>query len=343
MSSRGGNRLLPLGLIAALAGCTPAAVEVDRISAAIIDGTPNPGDPAVVSLLAFKDNVGSRCTATVISPHMLLTAGHCIQETTGFSYTVNPGPIDTQGARSDFLAVRTVAYDMLFNPRDPSLGHDLGVVVLDVPIAVPALPMNRQALVNVVGRSGRYLGYGRADAGAEASAGVKRSFSAPIAQANDHYLRVSPDGHGACSGDSGGPLLMDLGAGEVIIGVVSFGDDASCGKSSFFQRLDTQLAWVDEQMRMWDPLYAPPLPDGGAPPPHPTDDGGRDAQTAPPPSPPDAAPELPAAPDAAATTAPSSSGGCAMGGQRRRGGTTLLVVAAGFCLINRSRLFGRRR
>src|SRR5205814_1937174 len=92
-------------------------------------------------------------------------------------------------------------------------------------------------------------------------------FTAPIAQVNDKYLRISPNPHGACSGDSGGPLFMNTPSGEAVVGVTSFGDDTTgCAKDSFFQRLDTQIAWVDRQLAQFDPGSAPPMPDGGAPP-----------------------------------------------------------------------------
>ena len=141
------------------------------------------------------------------------------------------------------------------------------------PLTVRPLPMNRASVydLNVVGKPARYVGYGRTDSANDMSGGIKRQFTAPIAQVNDRYLRVSPNAHGACSGDSGGPLFMDTGNGETIVGVTSFGDSNDCGKDSFFQRLDSQIAWVDKQLAQFDPGTAGGNADAGGPPVPPPD------------------------------------------------------------------------
>jgi MYXO-CTERM domain-containing protein len=54
---------------------------------------------------------------------------------------------------------------------------------------------------------------------------------------------------------------MDMGGGEALIGTVSFGDSAVCRGNNYFQRLDTQIAWVDEQIKKYDANAQ--LPDAG--------------------------------------------------------------------------------
>ena len=101
------------------------------------------------------------------------------------------------------------------------------------------------------------IGYGVTDGVTFAGDGIKRSASAPIAQVTNELIRIGKNPQGTCHGDSGGPLLMDTGSGEALIGVVSFGDSNTCVGNSYFERLDTQMAWVDEQIKEADPRARP--------------------------------------------------------------------------------------
>src|SRR5258708_37544601 len=60
-----------------LAGCS-AAVEVQ--GAAIIGGSRDRGDPAVVMLVSYPPDQSTAytCTASLIAPTILLTAAHCV-------------------------------------------------------------------------------------------------------------------------------------------------------------------------------------------------------------------------------------------------------------------------
>src|SRR6185436_12393292 len=161
-------------------------------------------------------------------------------------------------------------------------------------------------LDQATGKTVRYVGYGLTTIGDRSSGGIKRHNTAPLAQVSRLLLAIDPNPHGACEGDSGGPLLLDDGkGGESIIGVGSFVVNPACRRDSFYQRLDTQLDWVDAQIRMYDPQGGTPTgtdggaSDSGAPAPSdaaapdPTPPGRPDAIPAQPPPAPDAAPTPP--------------------------------------------------
>jgi secreted trypsin-like serine protease len=329
----------------AVTGCQGSDAEIRQ---AIVAGAVDTGDPAIMELLSFRGNLGARCTATLVTPRILVMAAHCFVETPGFTQRlIFPGNDDrTMKSATDGLAIDTFAYDPAYTM--PRQGHDFAIAVLKAPLSVPPMRINRASIDQAQGKMVRYVGYGQAVVGDQQSGGVKRQNTAPLAMVSRLLLSVAQNPHGSCEGDSGGPLLLDDGQGEALVGVASFVTNPACLRDSYYQRVDTQLAWLDAQIQKYDPGGMAPAADAGA---------GDAAASAP-----DAAPERPAdaqAADAApaktmpmpdagprdlapATVEPepppegpkpaSGAGGCSYGGGSASG--VLLVVLAGI---------GRRR
>jgi secreted trypsin-like serine protease len=337
-----------------LLACSAPPDGVGASSRAIVAGAADSADPAIVELVAVQGNALAKCTATLVSPHVLLTAAHCIAETAGARYVIFVGPDDSQVAQKDLLPVSAAIFDPLYNDN-PADGHDIAIVALAQPLAIPTVPINRAPLTAAALRApARYVGYGLTDGVAQSGDGVKRQGTAPIAQIGRNLILIAANPHGTCNGDSGGPLLLDSGAGEAVIGVVSFGDDQACLTNSFFQRIDTQVAWVDQQIARFDPGFLPAA-DGGV-----TGDAGAEVarpepprDAAPPPPdlappvvvpPPDAAtPQVTTGPTGGITTAPPATSppkvtggfGCVVGGRGGGGGVWLSVL--GLLLVRRRR------
>lgn len=345
-------------LAAVAAGCSgsEAAETPAPVSQPIIAGTPVTGDPAIMSLLSFMGPRGARCTATLITPRLLLTAAHCIFETPGFTRQLFTGNNDGNGTGTE-VAVKMV----VSNPRyqgAPRQGNDFCIVVLEAPMSIPTVRLNRAPVESALGKTVRYVGYGLTAVGNPQSGGVKRQNMAPLADVSRLLLGIGPNGNQSCEGDSGGPLLLDDGQGESIIGIASFVDAPACRRNAFYQRIDTQIAWIDEQIQKLDPGGSAPPADAGtadtAPPVIP--DAGAPEATTPPPAPtPDArAPEPPGGPnmptptpDARAadargtggvspqpppstTTGGGAAGGCSYTAARPAGGETgagLMIIA----------------
>jgi hypothetical protein len=255
-----------LGLTLAIvaAACEGAGARFESHGQAIIAGTPVSGDPAIMALLSFKGAQGSRCTATLITPRLLLAAAHCITETPGSERFIFPGDNDRNGTAPGMLAVKAVITNPAYGA--PRQGNDFCIVVLEAPLAIPPVRLNRAALAGAQGKTVRYVGYGITVVGNLGSGGVKRQNTAPLAQVTDLLLTIAPNANQSCEGDSGGPLLLDRGdgQGEAIIGINSFVDAPACRRNSFFQRVDTQLGWIDEQIKKYDPDGTVPPADGGA-------------------------------------------------------------------------------
>jgi V8-like Glu-specific endopeptidase len=342
-----------LTLAVATSACEAPDSQLETRQQPIVAGTPDTGDPAIMELLSNKGNLWARCTATLITPRILLTAAHCFAETPGFTRGVFPGNVDTNFTPKDLLPVEATAYDPAYGA--PRQGHDFAIIVLASPLPIRPIPFNRASLDKAQGKTIRYVGYGLVTGGNPNAGGVKRQATAPIAQISNLLIVVAPNAHGSCEGDSGGPMLLDDGQGESIVGIASFVDNGNCTRNSFYQRVDTQLAWLDGQLAKYGTAGPPPDAAADTRPPSAADAGAPDS----PPPPPDArTPEADAAgavydtapplvPDAAApppATNPMSkhSAGCAYGGGTRPQVAVTLLVAA-WLMRRRARQRGGQR
>ena len=102
---------------------------------------------ACVFIEATVPDEGSfSCTGTVIAPKVVLTAGHCVESEGEFvanpasSYIVTTGVADV---REVTLANESTVSHAIFYPNFESARPqiDAGLLILDAPVAAPALPM----------------------------------------------------------------------------------------------------------------------------------------------------------------------------------------------------------
>jgi secreted trypsin-like serine protease len=231
-------KVLPLLLAA---GCASVGVE----QAAIVGGTADPGDPAVVlveydtyqrtpTTLLTDQHL---CSGSLIAPTVVLTAGHCTD-----GAFVAKAPIfvesDHPSDRVYGLAYTHPGYDPL------SFANDVGVIVLERPVCGrPApLPFNQAPLDNsVVGLPLRLVGFGSLTP-EDQTPSQKRSVVVTLLSLGAQTLTDVDPYRGPCRGDSGGPAFLTLGGVEAIAGVSSRGD-AQCIEG-IAQRVDTVADFV---------------------------------------------------------------------------------------------------
>ncbi len=254
--------------------------------AAVTDGVPDGDGHPFVGLMVAFDNSGNpqwRCSGTLLSQTIFLTAGHCTEAPAAraevwFESDVEPlvCPRDVDGKYipgNCYPFKGNVSGTTYTHPDYYNFAwftHDLGVVILDTPVttdkngnpltygALPALNQLDELKKGKKGATFTSVGYGLQKAFPDAASWKDVAFktryvSYPfLIQINtpgftgDFSLLLS-NNHatgGTCYGDSGGPNF--LGDSNVIAGVTSYGMNPTCAGTGGVYRLDQadDLEWL---------------------------------------------------------------------------------------------------
>lgn len=220
-------------------GDQPAAEQTAEQQ--IIGGVTDGGDPCVVAVFAHAPGAssGSLCTGTVIGPHTVLTAAHC----------VSPAIIGA-GQQLDILNGTTLTgfvatassstWDMAWNPSNLFGGHDIGIVHTSGALPLPSCPIGATNLAAAI----TIVGYG-SNTHTNAGVGTKRTVTTVIDAYNSLLLQIGNSSMQTCHGDSGGPAFQ----GGAVVAVTSFGSDPSasdvCEGGGFSTRTDAEASFIN--------------------------------------------------------------------------------------------------
>jgi len=255
-------------VIAALA---MAVGPASAITGGQLDGNRHPN---VAMIVFYQPDGRFRCSATLVSPTVLVTAAHCTDGVRGRTIvTFDPVSPALPRAADDtgdgfsqtgysspvpgWLTGTPHAHPLWDGELQLNDLHDVGVVVLDAPYtqATPAkLPPLGHLDTLSRGNGGlsrtefTLVGYGvffdKPATGAQKPAAVRdltRRFTQAVGQnATSQVLKLAENandsraGGGSCFGDSGGPVFQ----GGFLVGDTSFGASQFCRSFGGYYRLD---------------------------------------------------------------------------------------------------------
>ena len=260
---------LLLALLAGLATAGPAAA----VTGGEADGNRHPN----VGLILFYSPDGRfRCSATLVTSTVLLTAAHCTADTLGRTlvdfrsvvaekpptgYPVAAGSGYTQAEIEDagFLSGTAYAHPAYSNFTDLDNWNDVGVIVLDRPVTgiVPATlapqnyldgyaqPVLNKTLFTSVGYGTevRKPATGPQKPTAETYPLIRRFADQPGQKLTDQVLQLNGNINdnrgtgGTCFGDSGGPTFLN----GYVVTVTSYSYTNNCRYLGGYQRVDIEV------------------------------------------------------------------------------------------------------
>lgn len=215
---------------------------------AIYGGRPVP-EKTRMDAVALTDSEGVFCSATAVSPSLVLTAAHCLDGKSAEAIRVYVGTGEAGGAQIGQYAVKKMAIHPLYDLKDQDKGYDSGYLLLESPIDLPLSdftpiltdPLEMKELFR--GGVDSYLvGFGW---NKKNVLGLKFETKAKVRKFYKVEILLGGQGRDACQGDSGGPAYGLLKTGEWrVYGITSRGSD--CGQGGFWGIMSANICWAME-------------------------------------------------------------------------------------------------
>lgn len=260
----------------ALAVVLSLAVILSTISVAwaITNGQPDNGAHPYVGLAVFDDADGPawRCSASLLTPTVVLTAGHCtdgaVAARVWFDEVVQGNPEYPFSGVTSYDGTPITFPDFCIGCGNGLPGFaagDVGIIVLSEAVPTSAVStyaaLPAEGLVDTLAnKTGVDLvGYGvtnqNVGGGPPTWTGLKNRLYAPSELVSGNFthsetfmkLALNPGGGsgGTCFGDSGGPDL--LGGTNTVLAVNSYVTNSNCSGVGYSFRVDTPavLGWIN--------------------------------------------------------------------------------------------------
>lgn len=265
--------MLKKSIIAAISVITILILAVSPVSA-VTDGELDGNAHPYVGLMVAQDANGRplwRCSGTLLSPTLFLTAGHCTESPAAHAEIWFDADVESGIPANGYPFTGNVGGTPYTHPNyDPNAFYlyDLGVVVLDEPMVMSTygdLPQQdvldslsrRRGLQNTLFTA---VGYGLQESFPDAASWKENNQRIRMV-AYPHLIQINgglvgdfslllSNNHatgGTCFGDSGGPNF--IGDSNVVAGVTSFGLNGNCAGTGGVYRVDRadDLGWLYSQ------------------------------------------------------------------------------------------------
>lgn len=249
---------------------------------AITNGVPDDGEHPYVGMTLYYVDLGEdnpdtgwyRCSGTLISPTVFLTAGHCT-ETEGILHTEVYVTFDEETSYGDFfneenpgpLPDSWVSATAVPDPDYADFAgfpntHDIGLMILDEPyemdeygdLADPGTLDGLEVRRGLNDIRFEVVGYGVNEIvpfyeslrsrykGIAQLVNLRSSLSGGFNLHTSNAPGQGTGGSGTCFGDSGGPVFYPVDSNQ-IVAVTSFGLNSTCKGADFAYRTDMQAVY----------------------------------------------------------------------------------------------------
>lgn len=204
-------------------GLDTNACSTLNLATRIINGTAcdSSNSPVLRLDLTGIDGRLYTCSATLITPNHLLTAGHCYKVTDIVQTNVVVG--------SSRIEASKVTINPGYNDKTATEGvifNDAAIVEVSRSIDRPTVPVLGSGGVNE-GDVISIFGFGIDENG---KLGSLRSGTMEVTDVNESHINAVFTGEGSntCSGDSGGPSISEVGGTAMVSGITSTGTVVNC-------------------------------------------------------------------------------------------------------------------
>jgi hypothetical protein len=222
---------------------------------------------AVVALkITTPEGIG-RCTGTLISPVLVLTAAHCVDTSTAEDVEVGFG--HNANSAISYVEVKEVWIHPEWESNAYVLRNDIAMLRLKRPAPaeiepIPFLPDTLRLTQDDVGKMHELVGFGQTDPINDYSTGIKMTITLPISHIcgssacvetvdgqtimiNRNNICHKKTNGGTCFGDSGGPAFFFRNNREYVVGVHSYHlGEEDCGFIACATKVDAFSSYILE-------------------------------------------------------------------------------------------------
>jgi secreted trypsin-like serine protease len=224
---------------------------------AILGGTSAAGNPIVVGLLSSQNAIKSNCTGGLVAPRVVMTAAHCLTLPIDRLWIAEPGS-DLRDTSTKRIQAERYFIPITFSAVGPIFQNDFAIVVLkssfpntqtlEIASAIEVKTWMSEE------KSVTHIGYGcfnlveAPPCGATSPTPIEL-----VTQLSDvippQFVSISAVPFSMtkisvektiCGGDSGSPLITEIGGRSVYIGAQSSSNGAGCTKTCYIVCRATQ-------------------------------------------------------------------------------------------------------